>query len=470
MDVRELDIDLIDRINPFGEAYAILAKTMSEESLKQVAAAIAAKRVSLTMRRRGSLRKRALKFKKERGRLPAITSPDAWEKRMAEGVAALARYRAQAKAAQAQGAWQCLTATTTNFSTSLASRSSRRKKAAARRARSASSPASRRFSASSKSMAAPRSMARIATSSSGSMPCASTACARCRRRASSAGWIRPPWPAGRRCRRHLDVDELDDEPLLAELGVRTSRRIGTTSPCFATSGPARRTRRRGDRQSPEMRGLRQFQAAVRAGRSGSLSWRPPDPALRSRRQIAVGNFFILGGQMAYVAEMGEEFRTPNGETNARLRVIFDNGTESNLLMRSLQRALHQDEAGRRITDPPQGPLFGDVAEADDIESGTIYVLRSLSDHPFVVEHRELIHKIGVTGGEVESRIAAAAKDATYLLADVEVVATYKLYNINRTKLENLFHRIFGAAQLDLTIEIASVNRSIRENGFLCRCT
>ena len=89
---------------------------------------------------------------------------------------------------------------------------------------------------------------------------------------------------------------------------------------------------------------------------------------------------------------------------------------------------------------------------DDIESGTIYVLRSRSDHPFVAEHRELIHKIGVTGGKVETRIAGADKDATYLLAEVDVVATYKLHNLNRTKLENLFHRLFGAAQLDLTIE------------------
>ena len=85
MDVRELDIDLIDRINPFGEAYAILAKTMSEESLKQVAAVIAAKRINLTLEEATELAKRALKFKQERGRLPSITSPDAWEKRMAEG-------------------------------------------------------------------------------------------------------------------------------------------------------------------------------------------------------------------------------------------------------------------------------------------------------------------------------------------------------------------------------------------------
>jgi hypothetical protein len=96
MDVRELDIDLIDRINPFGGAYAILAKTMSEESLKQVAAVIASKRTNLTIEEARELAKRALKFKQERGRLPSITSPDAWEKRMAEGVAFLARMRAEA--------------------------------------------------------------------------------------------------------------------------------------------------------------------------------------------------------------------------------------------------------------------------------------------------------------------------------------------------------------------------------------
>lgn len=93
MDVRELDIDLIDRINPFGEAYAILAKTMSEESLKQVAAAIAAKRTSLSPEEAKELAVRAVKFKKERGRLPSISSTDAWEKRMAEGAAAFVRFK-----------------------------------------------------------------------------------------------------------------------------------------------------------------------------------------------------------------------------------------------------------------------------------------------------------------------------------------------------------------------------------------
>ena len=96
MDVRDLDIDLIDRINPFSEAYAILAKTMSEESLKQVQAVISAKKVKLTPEEARDLARRAVKFKQERGRLPSITSPDAWEKKMAEGVAFLARMKAEA--------------------------------------------------------------------------------------------------------------------------------------------------------------------------------------------------------------------------------------------------------------------------------------------------------------------------------------------------------------------------------------
>ncbi|PLN40122.1 DEAD/DEAH box helicase [Klebsiella pneumoniae] len=97
MDVRDLDIDLIDRINPFGEAYAILAKTMSEDSLKQVAAAISAKRTSITPEDSKVIAKRAAEFKRERGRLPSLTSADAWEKHLAEGAAAFMRFRAEGR-------------------------------------------------------------------------------------------------------------------------------------------------------------------------------------------------------------------------------------------------------------------------------------------------------------------------------------------------------------------------------------
>jgi hypothetical protein len=168
-------------------------------------------------------------------------------------------------------------------------------------------------------------------------------------------------------------------------------------------------------------------------------------------EIKPGEFFILGGQIADVAEVGEAFRAPNGEWDARLRVIFDNATESNLLRRSLQRALYKDETGRRVSEPEAGPLFADHADEGDIGSGTIYVLRSLSDQPEIAAQRDLIHKIGVTGGEVPRRIVDAVNQPTYLLAAVEVVAQYKLYNINRTKLERLLHDLFAPARLDLEI-------------------
>ncbi len=91
LSVTELDMDLIDRINPFGEAYAILAKSMSEERLRQVAEVIAAKRITLSVEEARELAKRALRFKQEKGRLPSLTAVDPWEKRMAEGVAFLQR-------------------------------------------------------------------------------------------------------------------------------------------------------------------------------------------------------------------------------------------------------------------------------------------------------------------------------------------------------------------------------------------
>lgn len=170
-----------------------------------------------------------------------------------------------------------------------------------------------------------------------------------------------------------------------------------------------------------------------------------------KAEIRPGAFFIVGGLISYVAEMDEIYTNAQGRTDARMRVIFDNGTESGMLMRSLQRQLHDDDAGRRITDPAPGPLFADRPEDGATEAGTIYVLRSRSDHPFVAEHRDVIHKIGVTSGAVETRISGAEKSSTYLLAGVDVVATYKVYGVNCQKLESLLHRVFAEAQLDLSI-------------------
>lgn len=172
---------------------------------------------------------------------------------------------------------------------------------------------------------------------------------------------------------------------------------------------------------------------------------------RAMEEIRQGTFFVIGGQFAYVADVGEEFTTEYGRRDSRLRVIYDNATESGVLLRSLQRALHRDTEARLVTQVDSGPLFNDTLEDDDIESGTIYVLRSLSNHPYVAQHREVLHKIGVTGGQVDDRIAHAASEMTYLLADVDVVATYKLAGVNRKKLEAIFHRVFAPALLDLTI-------------------
>lgn len=171
-----------------------------------------------------------------------------------------------------------------------------------------------------------------------------------------------------------------------------------------------------------------------------------------KSEIAPGRLYILGGQKAYVAAMEEPSVNEHGNVDARLRVVFDNGTESNLLMRSLQKALQQDKAGRRIAEPSAGPLFSGESEEGDEASGIVYVLRSRSDHPAVAAHRDLLHKIGVTGGSVERRITHARLDPTFLMADVEIVATYELYNIDRSRLEGLIHRIFGPARLAIEIK------------------
>ena len=253
-----------------------------------------------------------------------------------------------------------------------------------------------------------------------------------------------------------DVNDLDEDALLAELGIES-----------AAAGQGNITVLRHVRPYVEIKAAEEianrspctdfdrfkhlFEEAGAGLKTGAWLAKP----FVKNASIDLGDFFIIGGQIAYVAEMNEGTLTKDGRDNPRLRVIFDNRTESNLLLRSLSRSLYPDgntAVGRRLIRKDDGPLFGAAAEPDDIASGTIYVLRSLSSHPFVSEHRELTHKIGVTGGKVETRIAGADKDATYLLAGVEVVATYKLHNLNRVRLESIFHRLFGAAQLDLTID------------------
>ncbi len=249
-------------------------------------------------------------------------------------------------------------------------------------------------------------------------------------------------------------DEMNDEALLAELGVEAKtadvtelRHVRSTAEKRAAEEIANRERCEDfEKFKPLFEQVKHdLDTTVRVSRvirkdAGFL-----------KTDIKEGEFFILGGQTLYIADVGELIKAPNGQTDARLRVIYSNGTESNILLRSLQRAIYKDETSRRITEPTAGPLFSDVSDEDDLASGIIYVLRSKSDHPVVAENREVLHKIGVTGGDVKHRIANAKLDPTFLMADVEIVATYELFNINRTKLENLIHRFFDTARMDIEI-------------------
>jgi len=172
----------------------------------------------------------------------------------------------------------------------------------------------------------------------------------------------------------------------------------------------------------------------------------------TQTDIKENQFLIVGGQTAYVAKVGELLKITAGQADARLRVVYSNGTESNILLRSLIRAMYKDETSRFITDTDQGPLFsGDLAD-DDQQSGTVYVLRSKSNHPTIAANREVIHKIGVTGNDVKQRIANAKNDPTFLMAGVEIVATYQLANINRFKLEKILHKFLEPAKLQIEIK------------------
>ena len=248
-----------------------------------------------------------------------------------------------------------------------------------------------------------------------------------------------------------EADDLDDDALLAELGVGPAdanditelRHVRSREEIRAAEEIANRTRCADfDAFKPLFEGVRKdIEKGIRETRRFGQD-----------ASIAKDDWFILGGQMVFVADIGDEFRTEYDRPDRRLRVIYDNGTESDVLLRSLQRSLYKDEAGRRITSPTAGPLFGSSVQEGDKESGTIYVLRSLSNHPFVVEHRDVIHKIGVTSGSVKVRVSAAVNDPTYLLAEVEQVASYRLYGIKRTALEAILHQIFDPGRLDLVIE------------------
>lgn len=170
---------------------------------------------------------------------------------------------------------------------------------------------------------------------------------------------------------------------------------------------------------------------------------------RGLRTVTAGRFFVLNGVMLFVAEVGETREMIVGgkpEQKQRLRVIFENGTESSMYRQSLSIRLFEQQ-GQAIVQT--GLSDEEVLDGNERASGYIYVLRSLSDDPQIVGLKDL-HKIGFSRGTVEKRIAGAEKTPTYLMAPVEIVASYQTFDLNVVKFENLLHRVFAEVRLDLT--------------------
>lgn len=258
--------------------------------------------------------------------------------------------------------------------------------------------------------------------------------------------------------KHADVGSLDDDDLLAELGIE----LEDEENIFVLQN----VRTQKERDANELTATRKvcsdfevFKTLFDQINSDIGNGQRITKSFGKDASIELNDWFIVDGQIVYVAEVGEYFKAPNGETDARLRAIYSNATESNLLMRSLKKALNSDKTSRRIlVKNNAGPLFHSFESQDqdnqiEIKSGSIYILRSKSDNSFIKEHKEVIHKIGVTTGKVNKRITDAKNDPTYLLADVELVASYGLpENIMPHKLEKLIHKVLQSAQLDISIE------------------
>lgn len=177
----------------------------------------------------------------------------------------------------------------------------------------------------------------------------------------------------------------------------------------------------------------------------------------NEQEIDAGGFFILNGVMVYVAEVRDpHFR--NGKRNARLRLIFENGTEGQNLLRSLATELYKDPNGRRVSEAGSGPLFTGqtleittVAAPTDRITGRIYVVRSLSPQAEIARLDGQLFKIGFTTGTLEDRIRNAGDDPTFLMGAVRPVRSYDVVNLNVNKFETLLHRFFSEARLDIEI-------------------
>lgn len=173
-------------------------------------------------------------------------------------------------------------------------------------------------------------------------------------------------------------------------------------------------------------------------------------SFQKESQISEGDMFILNGMLCIADQAGKESVGAGKKFNPRLRVVFSNGTESNLLLRSLARALYKDESGRRILqrDNTFNELQG-ITHHDN-RVGAVYILQSLSQNPKIQSIRNL-YKIGYTEHSVESRIIDADKDRTFLEAPVRIVTTFECYNFNPHRFERLIHAMLGQQRVNMTL-------------------
>lgn len=179
----------------------------------------------------------------------------------------------------------------------------------------------------------------------------------------------------------------------------------------------------------------------------------------AERNLIEGNFYLVDGLLAYLEVSNAEEVLKKNKSGDRVRLegrtltIFENGTISNMLFRSLGKAIHKN--GMLVTNPDEAAYrellenTGKVNE-DDLQGGWIYVLKSKSENP-EIKNLDNLYKIGFTQQEVNQRIRNATQEATYLYADVNLVAQYSAYNVNAKAVENLLHRFFGAACLDIEL-------------------
>ena len=192
-------------------------------------------------------------------------------------------------------------------------------------------------------------------------------------------------------------------------------------------------------------GFKEIHQGLKSGKYRLVKFREQD--------LKVGKYFVEQGMIGYLAAFEDEGNNKLGRTDGRTRVIYENGSEADIKFRTITKNLSVD--GCSIMDcegmSPEEFKQCFTLTGRDIESGTIYVLRSKSTRPEIASIKDL-YKIGFTVTSVESRIANAKKEPTYLCADVEVVTTWKVYNVKPSTLEAIIHKLFAPVQLQLTVD------------------